>query len=104
MNATRIDAVLLDSSRAEELVGFYRDRLGIPLEEEHHGAERHWGCFLSGIHFAIHQRDGLAGTPRNAGLSFEVDDVDAAVQQLRKAGVTVDLEPHERPYGRLAGC
>lgn len=102
MNAIRIDAVLLDSSRAKELVGFYRDQLGIPLEEERHGSEPHWGCFLSGIHFAIHQKEGLSGAPRNAGLSFEVDDVDRAVERLRGAGLTIDLEPHDRPYGRLA--
>lgn len=102
MNATRIDAVLLDSSQAEELVGFYRDKLGIPLEEERHGSERHWGCFLSGVHFAIHQRDGLSAAPRHASLSFEVGDVDVAVRRLRKAGVAIDLEPHDRPYGRLA--
>lgn len=102
MTVTRIDAVLLDSSRAEDLVRFYRDRLGIPLEEERHGGEPHWGCMLAGVHFAIHPKDGLAGAPRNAALSFEVDDVDAAIEQFRKAGVTIDLEPHDRPYGRLA--
>jgi predicted enzyme related to lactoylglutathione lyase len=102
MTVKKIDAVLLDSSRAEDLVAFYRDRLGVPLEEERHGSELHWGCMLAGVHFAVHQKDGLAGAPRTTALSFEVDDVDAAVARLRKAGVAIDLEPHDRPYGRLA--
>jgi len=102
MTVNKIDAVLLDSSRAEELVAFYRDRLGVPLEEERHGSERHWGCMLAGVHFAVHQKDGLSGAPRNAALSFEVNDVDATVDRLRKGGVAIDLEPHDRPYGRLA--
>ena len=102
MSVVRIDAVLLDSSRPEELVRFYRDRLGIPVEKEGHGSERHWGCMLSGLHFAIHSRDGLADQPRNAAVSFEVDDVDGTIERLRKSGVTVHLEPHDRPYGRLA--
>ena len=102
MSVTRIDAVLLDSSQAEGLVAFYRDRLGIPLEEERHGPERHWGCLLSGVHFAIHQRDGLEGKPGTASVSFEVADVDATVERLRHAAVMIDLEPHDRPYGRLA--
>ena len=102
MTVKKIDAVLLDSSRAEDLVKFYRDRLGVPLEEEQHDSERHWGCMVAGVHFAVHQKDGLTGAPRNMALSFEVDDVDAAVGRLRKAGVAIDLEPHDRPYGRLA--
>lgn len=102
MSIIRIDAVLLDSSQAEELAQFYRDQLCIPLEEERHGSERHWGCMLSGVHFAIHQREGLTGTPRNTSMSFEVADVDTTIDRLRKAGVTIDLEPHDRPYGRLA--
>jgi len=101
MNAKRIDAVLLDSSNAEALARFYRERLGVPLEEERHGSEPHWACFLEGIHFAIHQRQGLAGVPRNAALSFEVKDVDAAVTELRRAGVPIHQEPQDRPYGRL---
>jgi catechol 2,3-dioxygenase-like lactoylglutathione lyase family enzyme len=102
MNATRIDAVLLESSNAEELVRFYREQLGIPMEEERHGPERHWGCILAGVHFAVHLREGLAGQPRNMAVSFEVADVDGAIEQLRKAGIPINLEPHDRPYGRLA--
>jgi len=102
MNAKRIDAVLLDSSRGEALARFYRDRLGVPLEEERHGSEPHWACFFEGIHFAIHQKEGLEGAPRNMSISFEVADVDAAVAELRRAGVAIVLEPQDRPYGRLA--
>jgi len=102
MNAKRIDAVLLDSPKAEALAAFYRDRLGIPFEEERHGSAPHWACFLGGVHFAIHQKDGAAGAVRNVSLSFEVADVDSAVERLQKQGVLIHLQPANRPYGRLA--
>lgn len=102
VKARRVDALLLDSSNAAELVRFYRDRLGIPLVEERHGSDPHWACFLEGVHFAIHAKAGLAGAPRAVQISFEVEDVDAAVAELRAAGVTIEQEPVTRPYGRLA--
>ena len=76
MKVKRLNAVLLDSSNPAELVPFYRDRLGIPLEDERHGSELHWACFLDGVHLAIHQKQGLGGLPRNVAVSFEVEDVD----------------------------
>jgi predicted enzyme related to lactoylglutathione lyase len=102
VKAKRLNAVLMDSSNPEALVRFYRERLGIPLEEERHGSELHWACFLDGVHFAIHQKEGLKGMPRNAAVSFEVDDVDGAVSELRQVGTPVELEPCTRPFGRLA--
>ena len=102
MKVKRLNAVLLDSSNPAELVRFYRDRLGIPLEDERHGSELHWACFLDGVHFAIHQKQGLGGLPRNVAVSFEVDDVDGIFSKLRQEGVPVELEPCTRPFGRLA--
>lgn len=102
MTVKRVDAILVDSHDAARLVRFYKEHLGIPLEEERHGSEPHWACFLEGVHFAIHQKPGLGGAPRAVSLSFEVDDVDVAVKGLQSRGLTIDMEPQDRPYGRLA--
>lgn len=50
-----ISAVLLLSPDPANLAAFYRDALGFPLKEEMHGeTEKHYGCELGDIHFAIH--------------------------------------------------
>jgi hypothetical protein len=79
MNPKRIDALLLESSDPEALTRFYRERLRAPFEDERHGSKLHWTCFLGGIDFAIHQREGLARAPRNGSLSFDVTDIDFAI-------------------------
>ena len=40
-------AVLLISKEPERLATFYRDVIGMPLEDEQHGeTEKHYGCEL----------------------------------------------------------
>jgi lactoylglutathione lyase len=92
---------MLDSRDGARLATFYREHLGLPLQEERHGSELHWGCFLAGVHFAIHQVEDApsAGAFR---LSFEVDDVDDSVAELRSQDIPIVEEPHDRPFGRVA--
>lgn len=99
-----IDGLIITTARADEMVAFYRDRLGIPLLEERHGPHRHWGCTLGGVHVAIHPaRPGETHGSSPIAVSFGVDDVDAVAGRLRAAGVMLELEPCDRPFGRLAG-
>lgn len=98
-----INAVLIDSPDAARLAAFYRDRLGIPLEEERHGSEPHWACFLGNLHFAIHQANGTSTGSRSVAISFEAADVDGLVASLRSDGIPIEQEPQDRPFGRLAG-
>jgi hypothetical protein len=52
-----ISAVIVVSNQAPVVAAFYRDRLGIPLEDEQHGGGGevlHYGCTLGGLHFAVH--------------------------------------------------
>ena len=104
MKPRRIDAVLIRLSNAQQLVAFYRDVIGLPLKDEsHNGAELHWGCFLDGVHFAIHESRFPPGQLCSRfSLSFEVDDVDQVISELRAQQIPVHMEPHDRPFGRLA--
>ena len=45
-NGTKFfSAVLITSRNAHSLAAFYRDVIGIPLEDEQHGATaKHYGC------------------------------------------------------------
>jgi glyoxylase I family protein len=45
----------------------------------------------------------MIGSPEHTRMiNFRVDDLDAIVDQLRRAGVTVDVDPERYPYGRFA--
>ena len=101
MPVTSINAVLIDSRDALRMVGFYRDLLGLPLAEERHGSAPHWACHLASLHVAIHH-DPAARSGSAIAISFAVDDVDTMVLSLRRAGIAIDQEPCDRPYGRLA--
>src|SRR5688572_27982937 len=53
-------SVVLVSDTPDVTAAFYRDVLGLPLEEEQHrGTLRHYARQLQSIHFAIHAREGF---------------------------------------------
>lgn len=85
-----LSAVLIYSEDAARLAGFYRDVLGVPLEEERHDkGPLHYGCELGDVHFAIHPSPGLlapAGIPRFR-LAFTVFSTTALLDRLGQHGV-----------------
>ena len=91
-----IDAIIIKSHDTSRLAGFYKN-MGIEFHEEDHGNGLHYGAKVGSIHFAIHN-----GNPGNLSISFSVDDVDDVIDQLKKVGAKVILEPEDRQYGRLA--
>ncbi len=99
----QVNAVLIDSPQGPRLFEFYKNQLGIPLKEERHGSELHWGCFLEGLHFAIHHKPELQIRDKPISISFQVSNVDEMFELLKKSGVAIEHEPVDRPYGRLAG-
>ncbi len=84
---SRINVVYLYVSEMERSVAFYRDLLGIPLEGDQDWQE----ASLGATRFALHRaHEGIgelsSGTVQ---VSLEVEDVDAAAERLRGAGVSV---------------
>ena len=60
----RVTAILLISPDPSALADFYRNALGLPLEdEEHPGVPLHYGCDVGGVHLAIHSSTGFTGIP-----------------------------------------
>jgi lactoylglutathione lyase len=56
----------------------------------------HWSEFtVAGATIALHS--GGSGTDTQTGLGFEVDDLDAAIQQASDAGGRVTSPPRDRP-------
>lgn len=94
--------VLLVSKDPARLAAFYRDALGIPLEEEQHGDTLpHWGATLGELHFAIHPIEDFPDGESGVGavkLAFTVFDVRAKVASLREAGVAIFREPHDTGF------
>ena len=86
-----VSAILLISPNAVELARFYREVLGLPLEDEvHEGVPVHYACELGGVHFAIHPAEGWPGTPtRNAQspvIALRTSDAKAVAQRLSAGG------------------
>jgi len=89
---SKVGAVLIISADAAALADFYRDALGLPLQDEvHEGVPLHYGCEIGDIHLAIH--DAAHWKPADetgAGgmrVAFEIDDAAAVAAHLRARGV-----------------
>ena len=99
-----LSAVLVVSEDPKRLADFYRDVVGVPLEDERHGnALPHWGCTLGDIHFAIHpvatfpdRRSGVGAVK----LAFAVFDVDALARRLEARGITLLYPPRDTGFFR----
>ena len=96
-----LSAVLLVSREPERLAIFYRDVLGIPLEEEQHDETiKHYGCELGDLHFAIHPIENFRSGEPGVGsvkLAFEIFDMNAFISHLKERGITPLYSP--KPLG-----
>jgi catechol 2,3-dioxygenase-like lactoylglutathione lyase family enzyme len=93
-----ISGLILVSDEPDRLVGFYRDVLGLPLDEERHGdTQPHWGCELGDVHFAIHPAadypEDPASAPSPVKLAFTVFDLPAMVAWLGTCGIPLCYPP-----------
>ena len=84
---TRISVVYLYVSDMDRSAGFYRDVLGMPLEGDGDWQE----ASIDGVRFALHRtREGIGELSSGTiHVNLQVDDVDAAAERLRAAGVEV---------------
>ncbi len=93
---------MLVSENPRRLADFYRDVLGIPLEDEYHeGTLPHWGCTLGESHFAIHPIEDFPDGKSGVGavkLAFTVFDVRALAARLEGKGVTLLYPPRDEGF------
>ena len=100
-----IDHVGLTVSDYERAKAFYRDALQLrPEEEEEDFASYRAGAVSVQLHPAGEPRPGVvlgrSGTGVPVQVTFEVADVDAAIDRLRRLGFKVFDEPKDRPWGK----
>jgi catechol 2,3-dioxygenase-like lactoylglutathione lyase family enzyme len=74
---------------------FYAELLGLPV-----GDEGEWGLVLraGGVELFLHPR-GDSASRQHVEMTFDVADVDAAMERLRRLGVPVVDEPADRDWG-----
>jgi predicted enzyme related to lactoylglutathione lyase len=89
-----------DMARARK---FYESDLGLKMTESY-GGDAWIEYDLAGGCFAITKMvEGMAPSDSAGGsISFEVDNVDQAVAQLKAKGVPVKVEPFASPVCRMA--
>lgn len=76
---------------------FYQDVLGLDLLMDHGWIATYGSHEEMSIQISFASQGG-SDTP-TPDLSIEVDDVDAALQRMRKAGFTIEYGPADGPWG-----
>jgi predicted enzyme related to lactoylglutathione lyase len=108
-NVHDVKSIVLISETADVTAAFYRDVVGLPLEEERHrGTDRHWACQLGALHFAIHQRNtfwlptAASAQPPGTVVSFTAEDLDAVETRLAANSVAVVARTKIGPMSFIA--
>lgn len=104
-----IDAILIGSEDSQVLADFYKDKVGLEMANEMEmGEDGTKGFELKAGNFTLYLTDhsevkGKASDPERMMINFEVDDAEAEVEKLTKAGVKVIKELyHVEGYGLIA--
>lgn len=83
---------LLDAQDMERAVGFYRDALGLAVKVQSDGwSELAHGDAIVALH------GGGSGAYHETGLSFTVDDIEAACREVTRHGGRMRSGPSDRP-------
>ena len=95
-----IGGLFFRSKGPEALARWYRDNFGIPAVGDgppwiQEGGSTVFSPFPADI-------DYFGRMDQPFMLNFRVDDLDSAVEKLRGAGVTIDDQRTEEPYGKFA--
>jgi lactoylglutathione lyase len=88
----------------DRALGFYRDLLGGVVAFEFPGPDGrvvYTGLDIGKSHVGVGLNPDLPGaaSPRPMSLWLYTDDCDAAIEHLRRAGVTITEGPTDQPWG-----
>jgi catechol 2,3-dioxygenase-like lactoylglutathione lyase family enzyme len=81
--------------------GFYGDLLGLPIV-----SDGDWGIVLDagGVQLFLHPRESGSETEQRVEMTFDVDDADTAIAELKARGVRVLEEASDRDWGDRDGA
>ncbi|MHB8420717.1 MAG: VOC family protein [Myxococcales bacterium] len=99
---TAVGAIVHATHQRNELVRFYREKLGLG-DPDHTRGQQFFR--LGALRLGIEGADArLRGPLPRTGLYFVVDDLDAQVTHMKSLGVPFEVEPHDSGGTRLAVC
>lgn len=87
----------VQASAVEKAHRFYHDVLGLDLVMDLGWIRTYGSASKMDIQISFASQGG-SGTPV-PDLSIEVDDLDAAMSRVRKAGISVEYGPESEPWG-----
>ncbi|MDH4103737.1 MAG: VOC family protein [Thermoleophilia bacterium] len=98
---TGIGGVFFRARDPKTLLAWYREILGAPVGNEDlvifpESRNTHWVPFPSDTTYWPAERELM--------VNYTVGDLDAMLEQLRRAGVTVDEHVEEHEFGRFGWC
>jgi len=97
-----LSAILIVSENPARLAEFYRDVVGVPLQDEAHGTSLpHYGCNLGDTHFAIHPVQTFPDRRHGVGavkIALSVFDLNAVVERMKSKGVKLLYPPHDTGF------
>jgi len=105
VNARGIATIFIEPSDLEASRRFYGSLLG--LSELFDDGDHVVGFDVGGgIQMVLHANHGEPYAKPGEGMTlyFTVDDVDTAVEELRREGVTIAAEPQDEPFGIRDAC
>jgi lactoylglutathione lyase len=101
MTEIQLNLVVIRSHYINESVLFYQ-KLGLNFIKHQHGSGlEHFASEGSLITFEIYPSLEASATTATR-LGFQVDSVDAIVQELEKSGAAIISSPKDSPWGRRA--
>jgi catechol 2,3-dioxygenase-like lactoylglutathione lyase family enzyme len=108
MPVNHLNAVIVVTDDVARLADWYRRVLGLPLEDEQHGGggeALHAGCYLRGLHLAIHPTSNFAFAPEigrgGVRIAFDVTDIDEFHRGLPADGIDWVFEPVDLGWSRM---
>jgi uncharacterized glyoxalase superfamily protein PhnB len=108
LNGRNLSASLTVADLQKSLV-WYRDVIGFAVHQEYEREGKLLAVSLRAgdARLLISQDDGAKGLDREKGAGFSLmittdDNVDDLATRIKEAGVTLDLEPADMPWGARA--
>lgn len=87
----------VETAHVEKANAFYHDILGLRLVMDH-GWIRTYGSDTKMTVQVSFASEGGSGTPV-PDMSIEVDDIEAALARVKKAGIAIEYGPKTEPWG-----
>ncbi len=95
---TRLDTVIINTSRMTELAQFYQEGLQLGPSQPH--VDNHIGFQIAETYFGFDQVDEPPSEyPGAVSLWFRVDDIEGTFNRLKQLGAQVKYAPTKKPWG-----